>query len=157
VWRDLTHLESSIEIEAPRWSVWEVITDPSYLPKLYMDAITVKLEPPGRVTPGQKCMILGKVGNMRVEVPIQFTRVEPEVCLAHRSVPGGVFTIWDQTVTLRAIGLRTAARAEFEYELAPEYSSKVADPQTWHRVVSDNLLRYLPRVKEVCELLSLPR
>jgi len=153
----VTHLEGSTEIDAPRWSVWSVITDPSYLPKLYLDAITVELDPPGPIRLGQKCRILGKVGSMRVEVPIQFSRVEPEACLAHKSVPGGVFRTWDQTVSLKAVGLRTAAKAEFEYELSPEYSSKVADVQTWQRVVADNLLGYLPRVKEICELLSLPR
>lgn len=134
-----------------------MITGPFYLPKLYMNAIAVELDPPGQVKLGQTCKILGKMGNTRVLVPIQFTRVEPETCLAHKSVPGGVFTIWDQTVTLTAMGLSTTVRAEFGYELALDYASKVADVQTWQRVAADNLLGYLPRVKGICELLSLPR
>jgi len=153
----MTHLEGSILVDSPRWSVWEVMTDPSYLPKLYMDAITVELDPPGRVVLGQKCKILGKIGNIRVEVPIQFTRVDKEACLASKSIPGGLFTIWDQTINIRANGLRTNAQASFEYELSPAYAPKVADAETMARVVSDNLLGYLPRLKEICELLSMPR
>lgn len=155
--RDLTRLDTSIDIDSPRWSVWAVITDPSYFPKLYLDAISVQLDPPGPVRTGQRCTILGKVGKTRVEVPIQFTTVDRDFCLAHRALPGGLFAKWNQTVTLSPRGLRTIGRVESEYDLAPAYSSKVADIPTWNRVVSRNLLGYLPRVKEICELLSLPR
>ena len=151
----MTRVENATEIDSPPSTVWHVLTDPSYIPKLYPNIITVEMNPPGQVVRGQKGRLLGKVGPVTIEMLIEFTRVETESCLASRTVPGGVFRSFDQIVTLTSLGFRTTVKARFDYEFSPEFAKKVPDVALLERLVSDDLHVYLRNLKDICELLSL--
>lgn len=148
---------SSTEIDSPRWTVWSVLTDLSYVPKLFSNAITVEVVPPGPPSVGHKCTILGKIGSVQVVIPTQYTTVEREVRLVSKVLPGGVFSTFTQAFDLVAMGLKTKVNATFEYEVAPESLGKVADAETMDAVIQEDLAGYLPRLKEICELIPLPR
>lgn len=149
--------KSSAEIDSPRWTVWSILTDVSYVPKLYTNAITVDVSPPGPLAVGTKCTIVGKIGSVQVVVPTQYTTVDREVRLVSKVLPGSMFRAFTQAFDLVALGLKTRVDATFEYDVAPESLGRVADAQTLDAVIKENLGGYLPRLKEICELIPLPR
>ncbi len=100
----MTRVEDIIEIESPASTVWAVLTDPSYLPKLYPDVITSEAIPPGKLALGSKVEVLARLGKVRVEVYVEVTRADPEVCFATRQSPGGLFKSFDQLVFLEGDG-----------------------------------------------------
>ena len=100
----MTRVEDIIEIESPASTVWAVLTDPSYLPKLYPDVITSEAIPPGKLALGSKVEVLARLGKVRVEVYVEVTRADPEVCFATRQSPGGLFKSFDQLVFLEGTG-----------------------------------------------------
>jgi carbon monoxide dehydrogenase subunit G len=153
---DVTRVEKLIEIDAPSRTIWAVLTDPSYLPKLYPDIVTVEADPPGRTAPGQICTLTGRVGTSKIKVAVQFTTVNPEVRLVSKGVPGGLFASFEHTITLEPMGPRTMTNATFDYSLSPQYLEKVPDPMLLEHVVEDNLRIYIRNLKEICELLPLP-
>jgi hypothetical protein len=151
----MPRVENVTEIDSPPSTVWRVLTDSSYIPKLYSNIITVEMNPPGRVVRGQKGRLLGKVGPVTIEMLIEFTRVETESCLASRTFPGGVFRSFEQIVTLTPMGFRTTVKARFDYVLSPEFAKKVPDVALLERLVIDDLRAYSRNLKDICELLSL--
>ena len=152
----MARIENVTEIDSPSSTVWHVLTDLSYLPKLYSNVITVEMNPPGPAAPGQKVRILGKVGSIKIEIFIEFMRVEMESCLVSRAVPGGVFSSFEQTVTLTPAGFRTVAKIRFDYELSAAYEAKVPDVGLLERLAAGNLRNYSLNLKEICELMSMP-
>jgi len=152
----LPKLEDTIEILSPPKTVWRVLSDPTYLPKLYNDAVTVQAEPPGSSAIGQTLKILARVAGVRVVVMARFTRVEKEKCLESRVVPGGLFSAFDHLVTLTVLGWGTEARVSFQYTVAPEYASKVPDMAVLERALNDNFRTYAKNLKDISELLPLP-
>ena len=148
-------VEDVHEIDSSSATVWHVITDLSYLPRLYSNVITVEMHPQGPATVGQRVTILGKVGPIKIEIFIEFTRVETQSCLVSRGLPGGVFKSFEQTIMLTPVAFRTTAKIRFDYELSPAYTAKVPDVALLERLAADNLRTYSRNLKEICELMPL--
>jgi Polyketide cyclase / dehydrase and lipid transport len=151
----MTRIEDVTDIDSSSATVWHVLTDLSYLPKLYSNVITVEMHPPGPAAIGQRVTILGKVGPMKIEIFIEFTRVDTQACLVSRAVPGGVFKSFEQTIVLTPVVFRTTAKIRFDYELSPAYEAKVPDVALLERLAGDNLRAYSRNLKEICELMPL--
>lgn len=149
-------VEDTFEIDAPRWTVWKVLIDPSYIPKLFPEIITAEMEPPGEITAGSRTKVYGKIGKIRFEIYLEFPRVENEVCLMSRQLPGGLFQLFSQAVFLEAVGMQTRVKTRFEFALVPEYAAKVTDVALFEKTVTNNLHAYARNLKEICELLPLP-
>lgn len=152
----MTRVEDSVEIDAPPRTVWNVLTDASYIVKLYPDVVTVEAEPPGPIVVGSRTKVVGKMGNIRVDVFVECTRADPESCFASRQRPGGLFSAFSQTVVLNGEGPRTRARVAFDYQLVREYAETITQEELVDARVADNLRRYTRNLKEICELLPLP-
>jgi len=152
----MPRVEKEIEIESPPGTVWNVLTDPTYLPKLYPNIVTLQTNPPGRAVPGQRADLVARVGGAKIRVLIQFITVDPQNRLVSRAVPGGLFSAFEHIVTLTSDGLRTKARISFDFTIAPEYLSKVPDPALLARNLGENLQLYGPNLKDICELMPLP-
>ena len=110
-------VEDAFEIDAPRWTIWKVLIDPSYIPKLFPEIITAEMEPPGEITAGSRTKVYGKIGKIRFEIYLEFPRVENEVCLMSRQLPGGLFQLFSQAVFLEAVGMQTRVKTSFEFAL----------------------------------------
>jgi hypothetical protein len=151
----LTRIEQDIEILAPIKSVWRILSDASYIPKLYSDAIGISLEPPGPVRVKQKCTIYGEVGGIKVGSTIEYTQVEKDRCLASRAVPGGIFTRFDQVVTLAPGAWNTDAKILIDYEVAPGFASKVPDIGATQKILFESFRTYGRNLKELSELMPL--
>jgi hypothetical protein len=152
----MSQLEDTIEILSPPQTVWRVLSEPSFLPKLYNDAVTVETDPPGQTAVGQRIKILARVAGVRVVVVAQFSRVERERCLESKVVPGGLFSAFDHVVSLKVLGWGTEAKIMFRYEVASEYASKVPDLALLKRALEENFRTYSKNLKDISELLPLP-
>ena len=152
----VTRVEDIIEIESPRSTVWKVLTDPSFLPKLYPDVITEETSPPGMLKVGTKAKVLAKLGKVRVEVYVEVTRADEENCLETKQSPGGLFSSFRQTVFLEGEGIRSKVKVVFEYALVHEYAATITQEEFLDSRTADNLRWYTRNLKEICELLPLP-
>jgi carbon monoxide dehydrogenase subunit G len=149
-------VEDAFEIDAPRWTVWKVLVDPSYIPKLFPEIITAEMDPPGEIKLGSRSKVYGKIGKIRFEIYLEFPRVDTEACLISRQLPGGLFRAFSQVVVIEALDLRTRVRTSFEFALVPEYAAQVTDVALFEQTVTNNLHAYARNLKEICELLPLP-
>ena len=153
----MTKLESVVTIEATTDAVWDVLTDTSYIVKLFRDAVAVKVDPPGRSFVGQKYDLIGKVGRRRIEIFLQVTELEPKTKVVTTHTPGGLFKSFRQHTILHPGPGVTVAQTTFEYELSLGYVGKVLNPLVLERLVRDNLKSYAHNLKEISELLPLPQ
>lgn len=144
------------EVNASLKTVWDVLMDSSYVPKLYPDVISVEADPPGTNVLGQKFHIVGRAGRRKLEIFAETTELVPQKKVVTRQRPGGLFKSFESVVILEANSARTAAKISFEYELSLGYLGKVFNLVLLERLVSDNLKAYTKNLKEVCELLPLP-
>src|SRR5208283_3368035 len=152
----MTRVEDIIEVVAPASTVWGVLTDASYLPKLYPDLITSKVEPEGRLAVGSSMKAIAKLGKVRVDVHVAVTRADTEACFETKQSPGGLFKSFDQLVILEAMGQRTKVKVVFEYTLVSEYAATITHEAFLDSRVADNLRCYSRNLKELCELIPLP-
>lgn len=136
-------------------AVWKVLTDPSYLPKLYPDIISVSVKPSGLMVPGQKRVSTAKAGRRIVEIHAEVVEVIPQKKLVVRNDPGGIFSTLDQVMTLEARGKNTALRAKFEFTPSKEYIGDTLNLTMLENVVKDNIQSYFRNLKEISELLPL--
>jgi hypothetical protein len=152
----MSKIEDSVEILSPPEMVWNVLSDPTYIPKLYRDAVTVELDPPGHTALGQRCKILIREGGLRIPIFVEVIRVEKERFLETRGLPGGLFASFRHLVTLKALGLgATEVRITFEYLVAPEYAAKTKDPAGLERSLKANFMSYAMNLKDLSELIPL--
>ncbi len=153
----MTRVESVVEIEAPVATVWSVLTDPTYINKLYPDIISAQAEPPGPFFVGQKHHMVGRAGRRKLEVFAEPTEIDPEKKLVTRNSPGGLFKSFEETVLTKPFGKGTEVRASFEYEISMGYVGKVFNLLVLERTVGDNLRGYTKNLKDISELLPLPK
>ena len=152
----MTRVEDMIEVDSPASSVWAVMVDPSYLPKLYPDIITVSVKPPGMMGLGTKAEIIARLGKVRVEIYLYVTRADTEACFATRQDQAGLFKSMEQVFYLENMGQRTRVKAVFDYTLVPEYAATITQEEFLDSRVADNLRWFTRNLKEICELLPLP-
>jgi uncharacterized membrane protein len=151
----MTRVESTVEIDAPADVVWDVLTDTSYIIKLFRDAVSVTVDPPGRSAVGQKYHLIGKAGRRRVEIFLQVTEIVPKAAIVTKQRPGGLFRFFRQQTSLEPHGRKTRAHTVFDYELARGYIGKALNLIFVQRLVKDNLASYSNTLKELSELLPL--
>ena len=152
----MRQLADTIEILSPPKTVWRVLSDPTFIPKLYNDAVTIEVDPPGPVHEGQSAKVLARIAGVKVVVMVRFTEVEKEVYLGSKVIPGGLFDAFDHTVALRALGWGTEAKITFAYSVAPQYASKIPDMPLLERALNENFRTYALNLKDISELIPLP-
>jgi hypothetical protein len=152
----MTRIESVVEIDAPMDVVWDILTDSSYIVKLFRDAVMVTAEPPGRSKVGQKYHLIGKAGRRRVEFFLEVTELVPKTTVVTRQRPGGLFKSFMQRTDLSHSAGMTRSHTVFEYEIALGYIGKALNAILVERLVRDNLTSYSATLKDLSELLPLP-
>lgn len=149
-------VEHIIEIAAHPDVVWGVLTDPSYLPKLYPDALSTQIDPPGRSFVGQRYTTVGRVGRRRVTILSEVVELEPGKRLVTNSRQGSIFKSFRQVVTMAPAGKGTKVRMTFDYEYTIGIVGKVLNAVLIERLVRDNMRAYSRHLREICELEDLP-
>ena len=82
-------VETETVINAPAATIWAVVTNPTYMPKLYPDILTSVADSPGPATSNQKMHLAGKVGRRRLDMFAKTTEVVKEEKLVMTSTVGG--------------------------------------------------------------------
>lgn len=153
----MTKVQKVSLVNAPVSSVWSVLMDPAYTPKLYPDVISLEMNPPGPAAVGQTFHTLIKVGRRKIEIFAETVEVETEEKVVVRGRPGGLFESFERVVLLEPKGSDTLVRANFEFELSMGYLGNVFNPLVVERLVKDNLKSYAANLKNISELLPLPQ
>lgn len=144
------------EVFAPIKTVWNVLMEPAYIPKLYPNVITCEVDPPGRNRLGQKFHIVGRAGKRKVEIFSETVELVEEKRAVNKQLPGGLFKSFNQVVTIEDKGMGTMVHTTFEYELSMGYIGKIFNLVLLERLVTDNLKVYNSALKDICELIPLP-
>ena len=148
--------DRSIEIAAPPERVWKIAADPSLIPKVFPDVISVTAEPPGMSQVGQKVTVTAKVASRRVQVTTETTEVVPNKKLVIKQVPGGLMKTFVSTYTFEATNKGTKATSKTEYEASAGYLGKFLSVLVVNRTVKKNLEASMKNIKELAELKELP-
>jgi carbon monoxide dehydrogenase subunit G len=152
----MPNIERSIEVAAKPETVWSVVADPSYLPKLYPDILTAVPSQPGPVRVGTKVDITGKLAGRRIQAPTEITGVEENRRLVVEQVPGGFLKKYLSTTTLEPSKRGTKVTVNVEYEAAAGYLGKALSVLVANRAIRNNILKSLTNLKEISELKSPP-
>lgn len=152
----MTTIQSVTEILAPVKTVWNVLTDSSYIPKLYPDVIAVETTPQGPNVVGQRFHIIGKAGRRKLEIFAETIELVDEKKVVTKNRPGGLFKEFRSVILIEPTGLGSRVKTGFEYELSMGYLGKVFNMLVLERLVADNLKAYSKNLKEISELVPLP-
>jgi hypothetical protein len=151
----LEKIESVVEIAARPEQVYDVLTDTSYIIKIFRDAISVSVDPPGRSVVGQKYNLIGKAGRRKIDIFLEVTELVPNAKVVTVQRPGAIFKAFRQVTVLEPRAGRTEARTTFEYELSLGYIGKILNAILVERLIRENLVAYSKAVKELSELVPL--
>jgi uncharacterized protein YndB with AHSA1/START domain len=150
-------IEQTVDIAAPLETVWNIVADPTLLPKLVPDIISNESEPSGMAAVGQKGHAVGKIGGRRTEFFSEVSEVIPNKKIVISQRPGGLFKTFSSTVTLEPSKKGTRASQEFRYEPSMGYLGKALSTLLVNRSINKNAKAFLVNVKELAELRELPK
>ncbi len=149
-------IERSIEIAATPQTVWSIASDPSLTPKLFPDVVSIRSDPQGLATVGQKNVIVAKVGGRRTEATFETTEVMPNEKLSLRQTSGGLLKKYVSTTTLSPTKKGTLATTKVDYEVAAGFLGKILSVALVNRTVRKNILSSSTNLKELAELKEMP-
>jgi carbon monoxide dehydrogenase subunit G len=144
------------QVQATVPMIWDILTDPAYLPKLYPNVITIETDRPGRNLVGTKTHLVLMAGRRRMEVFAETVELVTERKMRIRNRPGGLFASFESVIFLEPKGDSTELRMSFDYELSMGYLGKLFNLIMMERLVTDNLKSYMRNLKEISELIPVP-
>ncbi len=148
--------ERTIEIAASPETVWKIAADPTLLPKILPDVISVTAEPPGMEHVGQKVTLTAKIAGRRVQQRTETTEVVPNKKIVRKALPGGLMKTAVNTLTFEPTKNGTRATTKVEYEASAGYLGKFLSVLVVNRFVKKNLEVSGKNLKELAELKELP-
>jgi hypothetical protein len=152
----LPKIQSLVDIDATPDEVYEVITNTGYTLKTFRDAVSVRVDPPGRCVVGQKWHLVGRAGKRKCDVNREVTELIPGRKMVRTQAPGGIFNSFWQATLLEPRGGKTVAKMACEYELSLGYLGGALNVPLMQNLIRENLTAYGDTVKELSELLPLP-
>jgi carbon monoxide dehydrogenase subunit G len=150
-------VQRSIETAASPETVWSIISDPTLVPKVYPDAVSITSTPPGMAQVGQKNEIVAKVGGRRTHMTTETDEVVPNKKLVFHQIPGGLMKTFVNTTTLEPSKKGTRLTIKTEYEASAGYLGKALSVLFVNRVAKKNLQVSADNIKELAELKELPQ
>ena len=146
----------SVNIAAPPETVWGIVADPSFVPKLYPHVISISPAHSRIATVGNSVIVTAKMLGRKVNVLIEATEVVPNERFSVRHQPGRLFSNYQSTITLEETKKGTKVSQEVEYEIHSGYLGKIATSIVARKVVKDNILQSMENLKEISELEEMP-
>ncbi len=153
----MASVEQTLDISAPPETVWGILADPSFVPKLVPAILTNEVDPPGMATLGQKGHTVGKLAGRRVEFFTEVTEIVPNKKLVLTQRPGGLFKAFSNTLTIEPSKKGTRATQKFWYEPSMGYLGKALSSILVNRTIKKNAKAFLTNLKEVAELKEMPK
>ena len=145
-------ITKTVSIRASPEIVWEVLADPHYVPRLYPDMLNIRLDPEGRVTPGQWRTLTGRAAKRLIEFKTKVTEVVPLKRLVIEGRRGGAFETFSQIVELTETGTGTDVKVEFRFKVSSAYFGIGFDPLALELMAEANQRVYVKNLKELSEL-----
>lgn len=139
-------------VTAPIKTVWAILDEPRYIPKLYPDVLEIRVDPEGPVVVGQKRTITARMGTRSVELHTKVAEAIPEKKLVLVQGEGGGFEHFRQELVLYAVGGGTEVHASFESRISRDYFGPNISEVMIDRLTMDNADRFLTNLKELSEL-----
>ena len=149
-------LEQSIQINASPETVWSVLADPTFVPKLYPDILSAEPSEAGMYKVGTKVKIIGKVAGRKVNINTEVVELEASKKIVSKQSPGGVLKTYLSTTTLESNRKGTTVKQKIDYEASAGYLGKALSVLVVNRAVRKNIVQSLKILKEIAELKDLP-
>jgi uncharacterized protein YndB with AHSA1/START domain len=145
-------VRETVLIEAKPESVWEVLMDPHYVPKLYPDMLNIKVDPPGRTAVGQKRTLSGRAGKRLVEFHTEVLDVQPLKRFEVGGRPGGVFEEFSEVIELEPVKGGTQVKVAYVFKLSEDYFGPMFYLSTLEQMAVSNEEVYIQNLKALAEL-----
>jgi len=152
----LTKIQSVVEIDATPEVVYGVLTNTSYIIKIFRDAVSVDVDPPGPSVVGQKYHLVSRAGRRKIDIYLEVKELVPNKKVVTVQRPGGIFKSFRQITQLGQRPGMTLAETTFDYELSLGYIGKVLNAVLVEKLIWENLTHYSEMVRSLAELLPLP-
>ena len=149
-------LEKTIEIAAPPEIVWNIVADPSYVPKLYPHIISVTPGHSRIATVGKSVTITAKVAGRKIMASLTATEVVPNKRFSYKHQPDGFLDKYLSSIVLQPSSKGTKLTESVEYQAHAGYLGKTVSTLVVHRLVKQNVLESLKNIKEIAELEEAP-
>jgi len=143
--------EATFVINAKPEAVWEILASPIYIPKLYPDFISTKVEPEGRTAVGQKRTSTARAGTKLIEIITEVTEFLPPRRMVLIGCKGGAFADFRQIVELTPQGSATRLDTSYNYTLSTDYFKGMSIPAV-ENAAKQNQVTYLNNLKMLSEL-----
>ena len=145
-------LEKSIEIAAPPETVWSIVADPSFVPKLYPHVIAVTPGHSRIATVGKSVTITAKVAGRKMLASLVATEVVPNKKFSYKHMPDGFLDKYLCSIVLEPSKKGTKLTETVDFQAHAGYLGKTVSALVVHRVVRENILASLKNLKEIAEL-----
>ena len=149
-------LEKSVEIAAPPEIVWNVVADPSFVPKLYPHIIAVSPAHSRIATVGKSVTITAKVAGRKMQASLEATEVVPNKKFSYKHLPDGFLDKYLCSIILEPTKKGTRLSESVDYQAHAGYLGKTMSALVMHRIVKQNVLESLKNIKEIAELEEAP-
>ncbi|MGA2198481.1 MAG: SRPBCC family protein [Nitrososphaerales archaeon] len=138
--------------EARPEAVWDVLTDPNYIPKLYPDLLNIVVDPPGRARVGQYRTLNGRVGKRLIEFKTKVAELVPLQRFVIAGRRGGAFESFSEVIELEGVKEGTMVGALFLFKVSDAYFGPGFDLLALEKAARLNQEMYVKNLKELSEL-----
>jgi hypothetical protein len=145
-------VRETVLVAARPESVWEVLVDPYYTPKLYPDMINIRAEPPGRAVVGQQRIVGGRAGKRLIQFNTQVVELVENKTFALKGRPGGAMEEFSEVVELAAVKGGTQLTVTYVFKVSESYFGPEFDLLTLEQMAVRNEEVYIKNLKALAEL-----
>jgi carbon monoxide dehydrogenase subunit G len=145
-------VQSTFLIEAKPEVVWDILTDPNYIPKLYPDMLNIVVDPPGRATVGQYRTLSGRAGKRLIEFKTKVAELVPMQRFVIAGRRGGAFESFSEVIELEEVKKGTMVGALFLFKLSVGYFGPGFDLLALEKAARFNEEMHVKNLKELSEL-----
>lgn len=149
-------LEKTVEIEAPPETVWSIVADPSFVPKIYPHIVAVTPSHSRIATVGKSVTVTAKAAGRKFLASLETTEVIPNRRFSYKHLPDGFLNRYLCTISLEPSKKGTSLTEYVDYEAHAGYLGKTVSKIFVHRLVKQNVLESLKNIKEIAELETEP-
>jgi uncharacterized membrane protein len=149
---DMPTLEKTVEISAPPETVWNIVADPSYVPKLYPHVISVSPGHSRIATVGKSVTITAKIAGRKMSASLVATEVIENKKFSYKHLPDGFLDTYVCDFVMEPSKKGTKLTETVEYQAHAGYLGKTVSALVVNRLVKQNILESLKNLKEIAEL-----
>jgi len=145
-----------MKIAAPPQVVWNIIADPSYVPKLYPHVIAISPSHSRIASVGKSVTVTAKISGHRMVATLTATEVVPNKRFSYKHGRDGFLEKYLCSIVLTPAKRGTVVTESVEYDAREGYLAQIASKVLVNRLVRENVIESLRNLKEMAELEEQP-